>query len=52
MLITMVPRDKPQTSTDIDRIVSAEILDKETNPEFISHCHITHDSWPMWTMES
>ena len=24
MLITMVPRDKPRTSTDIDRIVSAE----------------------------
>ena len=39
MLITMVPRDKPRTSTDIDRIVSAEIPDKETNPEL--HCIVT-----------
>ena len=28
MLITMVPRDKPRTSTDIDHVVSAEIPDK------------------------
>ena len=31
MLITMVPHDKPRTSTYIDRVVSAEISDKEIN---------------------
>ncbi|KAF7648785.1 hypothetical protein LDENG_00151830 [Lucifuga dentata] len=38
-LLTMVPRDKPRTSTDIDCMVSAEIPNKDTNPEL--HCIVT-----------
>ena len=33
MLLTMVARDKPRTPKDIDYVISAEIPDKNTNPE-------------------
>ena len=54
MLITMVPRDKPRTSTDIDRAVSAEIPDKETNPELhrIVTSHMIHGPCGHWNLDS
>uniref|UniRef100_A0A671VV85 ATP-dependent DNA helicase n=1 Tax=Sparus aurata TaxID=8175 RepID=A0A671VV85_SPAAU len=54
MLITMVPRDKPRTSTDIDRVVSAEIPDKETNPELhrIVTSHMIHGPCGQWNRDS
>ena len=33
MLLTMVPRDKPRTAREIDCVISAEIPNKEANPE-------------------
>ena len=33
MLLTIVPRNKASTQADVDRVVSAEIPNKDTNPE-------------------
>ena len=45
MLITMVPRDKPRTSTDIDRVVSAEI-------HHIVTLHMVHGPCRLWNHDS
>ena len=44
MLLTIMPRDKPRTSVDVDRVVSAEIPNKDTNPELhrIVTSHMIH----------
>ena len=44
MLLTMVPRHKPRTSADVDRVVSSEIPNKDTNPELhrIVTTHMIH----------
>ena len=54
MLITMVPRDKPRTSTATDCVVSAEIPDKETNPELhrIVTSHMIHGPCGQWNHDS
>ncbi|KAJ8364946.1 hypothetical protein SKAU_G00137770 [Synaphobranchus kaupii] len=54
MLLTMVPRDKPRTSADIDRVVSAEIPNKDTNPELhrIVTSHMIHGPCGEWNNAS
>ena len=54
MCITMVPRNKPRTSTDIDRVVSAGIPNKETNPELhrIVTSHMIHGPCGQWNHDS
>ncbi|XP_038063179.1 uncharacterized protein LOC119733887 [Patiria miniata] len=54
MLLTMVPRDKPRTSTDIDRVVSAEIPNSNTNPELhrIVTSHMIHGPCGEWNNAS
>ncbi len=54
MLITMVSSDKPRTPTDTDRVVSAEIPNKDTNPQL--HCivtsHMVHGPCGQWNPDS
>ena len=41
MLLTMVPHNKPRTSADIDRVVSAEIPNKDKIRNYIALSHHT-----------
>ena len=54
MLLTIVPRDKPRTSADVDRVVSAEIPNKDTNPELhrIVTSHMIHGPCGEWNNAS
>ena len=54
MLMTMVARDKPRTASDIDRVVSAEIPDKNTNMELhrIVTSHMIHGPCGQWNSAS
>ena len=54
MLLTVVPRDKPRTPADVDRMVSAEIPDKRTNPELhrIVTSHMIHGPCGEWNISS
>ncbi|XP_028301369.1 uncharacterized protein LOC114462606 [Gouania willdenowi] len=54
MLITMVQHDKPKTSTDIDCVISAEIPNKDTNPQLhhIVTSHMIHGPCGQWNRNS